>query len=526
MEPKNNPNNNNTKMEPENSISDSEVQTAYRAQRMTELSGVKNLYPHSFNRTCTLLNYRKHYDWLKNDEILSNVTEHVAGRIQTIRTASSKLYFAVIESDGVCLQVLANAKYYKDLESFNTDKKMLGKGDIIGVIGHPTRSAKGELSILPESIVILAPCLYLIPKDKSGFSDDGQRFRKRYLDFMIHPDRREIIKMRSQVNRFIRKYLDDLDFIEVETPIVSMKNGGANAKPFITYHNDFGKEMYLRIAPELYLKQLVIGGLEKIYEIGKQFRNESADHLHQPEFQSIEIYQAYADYTDMMKMVEHIIAGVVFSINGSHMLTYDSVDFSTGTSKKIEIDFMPPFARLDVITDLQKYGKFTFPEEILNNMDGENCRQFLINLCQERNIKCSDPKTIPRLLDKLIGEYLEPLCTNPTFIMNHPQIMSPLAKYHRDNRLLTERFELFINGREYANAYTELNDPVVQRACFEKQSKDKAMGDAEAQNKDEDFVEALEHGLPPTGGLGIGIDRLIMLLTNQSAIKEVLTFLP
>ena len=496
----------------------------YYQQRTTELANMQDLYPHSFRRSCTLAEYRNRYDHLGKNESLLDVTESVAGRIQTIRTSSAKLYFIVIESDGVFLQVLANAKFYPSIDLFKNDKKYLGRSDIIGVTGHPTRSATGELSILPNKIQLLAPCLHMVPKDADSFNDDGIRFRQRYLDLILHPGARDIFKTRAHVNRFMRSYLDTNGFIEVETPIVSTKLGGANAKPFITHHNDLDKKMYMRIAPELYLKQLVIGGMEKVYELGKQFRNESQNYNHHTEFSSIEIYQAYADYESMIEMVQEIFSKLVFMLNGSYILEYDQVNRETGVSNKVKIDFMPPFKRFDLMTDLQKYGGFVFPQEILNNFDSNETRLYLEKLCREKQIKCSDPKTTPRLLDKLVGEYLEPLCINPTFIMNHPQIMSPLAKFHRENKLLTERFELFILGSEYANAYTELNDPVIQKNCFIKQEHDKKLGDDEAQIRDDDYVTALEFGLPPTAGLGIGLDRLIMLLSNKSAIKEVITF--
>lgn len=499
----------------------------YKKQRLLDLQTVPDLYPHIFRTTKTLAQYRQTYDHLKADEILSDRIELLAGRIQYIRTSGSKLYFAVIESDCITLQILANARHYCSVEAFNSDKKILGRGDLVGVVGCPTRSSKGELSILPKSVVLLAPCLYLIPKDAShGLLDDGLRFNQRYLDLMIHPDKRTIFKTKAAVLRHIRQYLDERDFVEVETPILSTKLGGANAKPFTTYHNDLNKEMYMRISPELYLKQLVVGGLERVYEIGKQFRNESETAVHNPEFCSIEIYQAYADYEDMLRMVEDLLSALVFKLKGSYILTYDIVNSTTNQLTTIGIDFTPPFKRFDLITDLQRVADFTFPPNILQDLGSDAAREFLVNICNEKNVKCSDPKTTPRLLDKLVGEYLEPLCRHPTFIMNHPQIMSPLAKYHRNIPYLTERFELFICGREYANAYTELNNPSVQKVCFEKQAKDKAMGDVEAQINDEDFVKALEYGLPPTGGLGIGIDRLIMLLTNQRFIKEVITFRP
>lgn len=501
-------------------------QNSYMMQRLDELQQIPEWYPHHFSVSMSLMEYKQKYDFLKPDEILFDVTESVAGRIQFIRTSGSKLYFADLESNEVTLQILSNVMYRENKAEFDMEKKIIKRGDVVGVIGYPTRSSKGELSIIPKKVILLAPCLHPIPKNIDGLSDVGLRFQKRYLDLMLHHDKRKIFKTRSNIMKYIRNFLDDRDYIEVETPILSVKVGGANAKPFITHHNDFNKEMFMRIAPELYLKQLVIGGLERVYELGKQFRNEGIDQSHNPEFTSIELYQAYADYNDMMMMTEQFFSALVLKNNGSHILSYDLVNHTTGETKNVNIDFSPPFQKLDFIKDLQLHGKFEFPPEVISDLGNEMARQFLIKLCDERNINCADPKTTPRLLDKLVGTYLEPLCHNPTFIINHPQIMSPLAKYHRDDRNLTERFELFILGTEYANAYTELNDPRIQKICFEKQAMDKSMGDVEAQPTDNDFVTAMEHGLPPTGGLGIGIDRLIMLLTNQNSIKEVITFQP
>ena len=500
----------------------------YRTQRLADLAVIPNQYPHKFKPTVALDMYRQLYDSLKPDEIMTSRFESVAGRIQTIRIAGSKLYFAVIESDGITLQVLANANHYDSLEAFATDKRSLRRGDIIGVCGYPTRSSKGELSILPKSVILLAPCLHSIPKDgANGFTDDGLRFKQRYLDMIVHPEVRNIFKTRAKVNRFIRSHLDALSYIEIETPILSTKIGGANARPFKSFHNDLNREMYMRISPELYLKKLVIGGLERIYELGKQFRNESLDCSHNTEFSSIEIYSTYSDYQDMLKITEELFSGLAVLVHGSYKFDYDLVNHSTGEKKVLTLDFTPPFQQLNLMSDLEKFGDFKFPPEILKDLGNEESRQYLIKLCEEKNVKCSDPKTVPRLLDKLIGEFLEPLCMErPTFIMNHFQIMSPLAKHHRDNPIYTERFELFIVGFELANAYSELNNPKIQQLCFEKQAEDKVNGDVEAQDNDLDYVKALEYGLPCCGGLGIGIDRLVMLLTNKSILKEVLTFLP
>lgn len=497
----------------------------YTNLRLNDLSLIPNWYPHEFPRTRTLKTYREFYSEIGNNEII-NVVESVAGRIEFIRSAGSKIYFIMIESNGIYLQVLANMKHYLDQQHFETIMRVLRRGDIIGATGYPTRSAKGELSILPTNVVLLAPCMHCIPKSQSGFSDVGLRFQQRYLDLMMRPANRQIIKTRAFVNKFIRKYLDDRDFIEVETPIICGKTGGANAQPFITHHNDLDKKMAMRIAPELFLKQLIIGGFERIYELGKQFRNESINFSHSPEFSSIEIYQAYADYTNMLQLIEELLSSLVMELNGSYILKYDMTNDLTKECVSVEIDFTPPFKRFNLITDLEIYAGFTFPKEILEDFGSDNARNFLIDICARLNVECSNPKTTARLLDKLVGAFLEPKCINPTFIMFHPQIMSPLAKYHRDNKFLTERFELFIVQMEFANAYTELNDPSVQKKCFINQAVDRENGDDEAQIPDDDYIKALEYGLPPTSGLGIGMDRLIMLLTNQSSIREVITFRP
>lgn len=494
----------------------------YRENRLNELNITENNgYPHEFKITSNLKEYIDKYNYLPNGEESNNL-ESISGRITVIQYFGKSLFFAFIEQDNYQIQVFGNLKRYESENKFNDIKSKLRRGDYIGVSGYPIRCKPkkrddGELSIIPFTITILAPCLYVIDKDTLGsshFTDDNLRFSQRYLDFIIHPEKRNIFKIRSKIIKFIRDYFDDLDFLEVETPILSTKCGGANAKPFMTYHNDIKQNMYMRIAPELYLKQLVIGGFDKVYEIGKQFRNESIDQSHNTEFTSIEVYQSFADYNTMMDLTENLLSSLVKSLFESYNINFND---------KI-INFTPPFNKIDVISGLEQYGNIIFPDTVKNNFSSEETRNFLIKICNEKNIHCDEPKTISRLFDKLIGAYLEPLCINPTFIINHPQVMSPLAKYNRNNNQLTERFELFILGREYANSYTELNNPIVQKQCFDKQNGDKQLGDSEAHSPDNDFVVALEYGLPPTAGLGIGIDRLVMLLTNQTFIKEVITF--
>lgn len=301
----------------------------------------------------------------------------------------------------------------------------------------------------------------------------------------------------------------------METPSLCLLPGGATAKPFKTFHNDLNQEMFMRIAPELPLKKLIIGGLERVYEIGRNYRNEGIDLTHNPEFTTCEFYQAYADYEDLMNMTEEMVAGMVLSICGTYKIAFSP---KPGMDE-VEVDFTPPFKRISMIEGLEEVMKMKLPE-----LDDPKCAAKLKKILDDRGLECQPPHTTARLLDELVGEYLESAIVNPTFITEHPEIMSPLAKYHRSKKFLTERFELFVAGRELCNAYTELNNPKVQRERFMEQASFNQDGDDEAMCLDESFVVALEHGLPPTGGWGLGIDRLTMFLSNKNNIKEVLLF--
>ncbi|XP_047152002.1 lysine--tRNA ligase, cytoplasmic-like [Vigna umbellata] len=518
--------------------------TQYLENRLRYLAVQKaegrNPYPHKFFVTMALDEYIKEYGGLSEGQHLEDVSVSLSGRIMNKRTSGSKLVFYDLHGGGFKVQVMADASK-SDLNEagFSKFHSNVKRGDIVGITGFPGKSKKGELSIFPKTFVVLSHCLHMMPRQKSAAAADNRnpwvpgstrnpeiyilkdqetRYRLRHLDLMLNPEVREIFKTRSKIISYIRRFLDDLDFLEVETPMMNMIAGGAAARPFVTHHNDLNMRLNMRIAPELYLKELVVGGLDRVYEIGKQFRNEGIDLTHNPEFTTCEFYMAYKDYNDLMDITEQMLSGMVKELTkGSNKIKYhaDGID-----KEPIEIDFTPPFRRIDMIEELEKMAGLSIPKDL----SSEEANQYLKDVCLKCEIKCPPPETTARLLDKLVGHFLEETCVNPTFIINHPEIMSPLAKWHRSKPGLTERFELFINKHELCNAYTELNDPVVQRQRFSEQLKDRQSGDDEAMALDETFCTALEYGLPPTAGWGLGIDRLTMLLTDSQNIKEVLFF--
>ena len=395
---------------------------------------------------------------------------------------------------------------------------LLDLGDWIGVEGGLFRTRMGQVTILAEDLRLLSKSLRPLPFGKlekdsetggttthSGFADRESRYRQRYADLAVNPGVREVFRVRTRIVTGIRRFLDDLGFVEVETPVLQPLHGGASARPFVTRHLALDRTLYLRIADELYLKRLIVGGMDRVYEIAKDFRNEGIDRFHNPEFTMLEFYQAFADYEDMMEVVERLMATVAEAAAGSRNCTYQGA----------EIAVEPPFRRVPFVGSLAA-ALGTDPLDTSEDM--------LRALAETHGASGLEGAGRGKLLDKLFGELVQPGLVQPTFVVDYPKELSPLAKEKRGAPRLTERFELFVAGQELANAFSELNDPIAQRVRFEDQVALRVAGDAEAQQVDEDYIRALEYGLPPTGGVGIGIDRLVMLLTDQASIRDVILF--
>lgn len=436
----------------------------------------------------------------------------VAGRVMG-RRFMGKLAFCTLEDETGKIQLYIDKQAIEEgmagtLENaFKSLDKLVDIGDIIGVKGSIKRTQKGELSVYVKKFTILSKSLLPLPDKWHGLTDVSKRYRQRYVDLIVNPEVRQTFRRRAQITAGIRRYLEERDFLEIETPVLQAEAGGADARPFITYHNTLDMQLYLRIATELHLKRLIVGGFEKVFELGRIFRNEGISTRHNPEFTSIEVYQAYADYNDMMDLTEGIVTTVANDVLGTLKITYQGE----------EVDLTPPWRRAtmhDLVKDatgLDFHGFKTLEEAK--------------TACKNVGIPgIADCKSIGKLLNVAFEEKVETTLIQPTFVIDYPVEISPLAKPHREKPGLVERFELFIVGRETANSFSELTDPIDQRQRLEAQAALKAAGDLEAQGVDEDFLTALEYGMPPTGGLGIGIDRLVMLLTDCASIRDAIAF--
>ena len=427
----------------------------------------------------------------------------LAGRVMAIRGHGKTCFMDMQDKDGR-IQVYVR----KDVlgEENYALIKMMDIGDTVGVTGTVFRTHMGEVSIKASALEMLSKSLRPLPEKWHGLKDVETRYRQRYVDLIVNPDVRDTFVKRSQIIRSVRNVLDSHGFLEVETPILNTIAGGAAARPFISYHNALDMQVYMRIAPELYLKRLIVGGMDRVYELGRVFRNEGIDNRHNPEFTSVEIYQAFADYRDMMDLTEEVVVKTAEEVLGTTKIVYE------GT----EIELASPWKRISMIDAVKEYAG----KDFTNVTDLEEARA----MAKEINVEVEATWGIGKIINACFEEYVEDKLIQPTFITGHPKEISPLAKSNPENPEITDRFEAFIYGREICNGFTELNDPIDQRERFMKQVEERANGDEEANMMDEDFVTALEYGLPPTGGLGIGIDRLVMFLTNSSTIRDVLFF--
>ncbi|NCU17722.1 lysine--tRNA ligase [Pallidibacillus pasinlerensis] len=480
-------------------------QLIVRRQKMEELREKgQDPFGQRFERTHLAKDAFEKYGELEKDELENkNINIEFAGRIMTKR-GKGKAGFAHLQDVTGQLQIYVrkDAVGEEQYEIF----KMADLGDIVGVKGTLFKTNVGELSIKVNDFRILTKALRPLPDKFHGLKDVEQRYRQRYLDLIVNPDSKDTFIARSKIIQSMRRYLDNLGYLEVETPVMHTIPGGAAARPFVTHHNALDMELYMRIALELHLKRLIVGGLEKVYEIGRVFRNEGVSTRHNPEFTMIELYEAYADYKDIMNLTENMIAHIAEEVLGTTKIQYG----------EYEIDLTPKWRRLHMVDAVKEYCGVDFWEE----KSLEEARA----LAKEHDIEITDHMEVGHIINEFFEQRIEEKLIQPTFVYGHPVEISPLAKKNAEDPRFTDRFELFIVGREHANAFTELNDPIDQKARFEDQLKEREQGNDEAHLMDEDFVEALEYGMPPTGGLGIGVDRLVMLLTNSPSIRDVLLF--
>ncbi|HSR44844.1 MAG TPA: lysine--tRNA ligase [Acidimicrobiia bacterium] len=477
--------------------------TARRLEKLSEIrSGGGEPYAYRFDRTATAAELHAEYGDLEPGAETGRIVA-VAGRVLNVRSFGKLMFPVLLDQTGrIQLFVASNTLGADEFERFGG----VDSGDWVGAEGEIITTKKGELSVRVRSWVLLSKSLRPLPEKWHGLKDVERRYRRRYLDLIVSDEARRIALTRSQIIAELRRQFTERGYIEVETPVLQSQAGGALARPFETHHNALDIDMYLRIATELHLKRLVVGGLERVFELGRIFRNEGVDTTHNPEFTTLEAYEAFADYRDIMELVEEVVAAVAEAATGSMQIEYDGRP----------IDLTPPYRRATLL-------------DLLSEALGESVG-FDLSLTELRELALSKGITPDaawgkgKVITELYEHLVEPDLWEPVFVIDHPKETSPLARVHRRDPNLTERFELFAGGMELCNAFSELIDPLDQRERFEQQAKAKAAGDEEAHPIDEDFIRALEYGMPPTGGLGIGVDRLVMLLTGQSTIREVLLF--
>ena len=470
-----------------------------RRQKLKELQdqGKNPFLIEKFNPDHHTTDITDNYDEFEGKEVT------VAGRVMSKR-GHGKISFMDIQDMKGRIQILSKIDELGE-EAYKIIS-YLDMGDIIGVEGEVFKTQSGEISVKAKKLTLLSKSLQILPEKWHGLKDPDLRYRQRYVDLIVNPEVKETFLLRNKIIRKIREYLDNLGYLEVETPILGNIAGGANARPFLTHHNALNIDMSLRIANELYLKRLIVGGFDKVYEMGKMFRNEGMDTRHNPEFTNIELYEAYADYNDMMEITENLVAYVAKEVLGTTKVEYQGKT----------IDFTPPWRRIKMQDAVKEHTGVDF--------DKINTDEEALEVAKEHKLEIKPGMTRGHVISEMFEEFCEQYMDQPTFIIGHPVEISPLAKRNPDDPRITNRFEAFANCWEIANAFSELNDPIDQRERFEEQLRQKEYGDDEAHPMDEDFLNAIEVGLPPTGGLGIGVDRLIILLTNQASIRDVIFF--
>jgi len=471
-----------------------------RRRKLSEIRAKREAYPNDFKKGVSAARIHSEFEKMEKPE-LEEISQEVsaAGRIVRIRGP-----FIVILDEGVHLQLYLNSKTLPD--ELGEEIKLLDFGDIIGVEGSVFKTNKGELTVRVSSFRILTKSLRPLPDKHKGLNDTELRYRQRYVDLIVNQDSRHVFQVRSKIIRTIRNYFEGADFMEVETPMMQVIPGGATARPFITHHNALDQEMYLRVAPELYLKRLVVGGFEKVFELNRNFRNEGLSTRHNPEFTMLEFYQAYATYFDLMDLTEDLFKTLSREVTGDSIVTYQGSTY----------DFSKPFRRMTVFEAVENHC--AVKQEQLKT------KEAAIDTAKSLDVTLDEKWGIGKIVMEIFEQRVEAKLDQPTFITEYPIEVSPLARKNEISSEVTDRFELIIGGRELANGFSELNDPEDQAQRFAIQAAEKDSGDKEAMHFDEDYITALEYGLPPTAGEGIGIDRLIMLFTNSPSIKDVLLF--